>query len=362
MIIPNQKIEISINISNLNHYRDLGYNVKIKDKIIVTPEELPKSSRYRVHVVCDICGEELCEGRGVTWDNYNHQKTDFGDVCYNCKKHKMKDTNLKIWGTTCSLHNSEVHQKTITTNLKRYGTEHCLASPIIRERIEQTNMIKYNSRSPFSDPIIQEKIKNTMLELYGVDNPMKSEEIRERVEQTNLKRYNATSPNKTLQVREKTKQTSLQRYGVSCPLNLPENQKRAHSPEAKEKSLRTFLSNGNNQIPTSKQQIELYNNLKEIYDNVELNYQFGYYVLDCKLEIKNHKIDIEYDGDYWHQNESKDRAHNTYLINHGFNVIRFRGRTKIPTKEQIVEAVNSIINNETNFILITLEDCKYFYH
>ena len=51
--------------------------------------------------------------------------------------------------------------------------------------------------------------------------------------------------------------------------------------------------------------------------------RFGRYSIDFFLENKNTVLEIE--GDYWHQNASKDQRKNDYLESCGLNVIRIKG-------------------------------------
>ena len=63
MLIPNQLIEVRISYRNITHYKDLGYNVKNKDTIMVPPEHLPTGSKIKVDVICDGCGSRSSHQR-----------------------------------------------------------------------------------------------------------------------------------------------------------------------------------------------------------------------------------------------------------------------------------------------------------
>ena len=55
MLVPNQLIQITIMGNNMQHYRELGYDVKFKDIIYVPPEHLTPSCAKKVKVTCDVC-------------------------------------------------------------------------------------------------------------------------------------------------------------------------------------------------------------------------------------------------------------------------------------------------------------------
>ena len=67
-----------------------------------------------------------------------------------------------------------------------------------------------------------------------------------------------------------------------------------------------MINNGT--VPTSSKQIELYKKIKSIYkENIcEENFVLSNVILDIVLFIEDIKIDIEYDGWYWHQDKRKD--------------------------------------------------------
>ena len=73
MLKENQKITITWNPQQANHFRKLGYNFNKGDIIEVSPEELQYSSHKRVYVYCDNCGKEL----GMEYRQYTHKREKF---------------------------------------------------------------------------------------------------------------------------------------------------------------------------------------------------------------------------------------------------------------------------------------------
>ena len=53
-----EKIKIKIINKNIEHFNNIGYNVKYGDIVEVFTKDLMKSSKYKIKVVCDICGKE----------------------------------------------------------------------------------------------------------------------------------------------------------------------------------------------------------------------------------------------------------------------------------------------------------------
>ena len=145
------------------------------------------------------------------------------------------------------------------------------------------------------------------------------------------------------------KNTMLERYGVEYSMQ---------SDELLSKSRETFYKN--NSISTSKQQKQLYEMLSNLYEDkeVQINYPYGRCSLDIALFIDNKNIDIEYDGWYWHQDLQHDRRRDEFLKSNGWKIIRVKGSHKIPTENQLQEAISRIIVNGYSYTEIVLEDWK----
>lgn len=105
----------------------------------------------------------------------------------------------------------------------------------------------------------------------------------------------------------------------------------------------------------SQQECQMTNTVKELYgeSNVLKIDRVGKYRPDCILSYNNTLYDIEYDGEYWH-NEEHDAIRDKYFVSMGYKVIRFVCHTRtitksFVTKQQIIDAINSLENND-NFI------------
>ena len=56
--------------------------------------------------------------------------------------------------------------------------------------------------------------------------------------------------------------------------------------------------------------------------------------------IKNDiKIDIEYDGWYWHKNNKRDKARDSYVANRGVKILRVKSGSLLPKDEELIGAV-----------------------
>lgn len=297
MLIKNQLIEIQISSSNINHFTHLGYDVKRGQTIMVPPEDLTESCHKKVDVICDICGKKVKK----EYVNYLNGRTYDIDCCVECRQIKNR-----------------------MTNQQKYGTDYPLQNKDIMKKAKQTNIVKYGVENPSSSQLIKDKRKCTYLERYGV----------EYISQSDI-------------CKQKNKQTILQKYGVEYI---------SQSDDIKKKVRETFYKNGT--APISRPQEQLYNMVKNKYLDAKLNYPFDDCSLDIFLYVDDIKIDIEYDGWYWHQNKQRDTRRDNYLIRKGFKILRIRSGELLPTADELFSAIDCLVNTEHHFKEIKLSDWK----
>ena len=98
--------------------------------------------------------------------------------------------------------------------------------------------------------------------------------------------------------------------------------------------------------------------IESIFTNKEaiLNYVCDRSIFDIALFIDENKIDIEYDGWYWHQDAQKDRNRDEHFKLSGWKILRIKSGNKIPTKDQLIEAINRLIKNGYSYTEIVLDD------
>lgn len=296
MILPNQYVIVKWHPKNKDYYISKGYIfTKMQDEFQVKVEDLPPQSHAWVKVQCDFCGKII----DVKFQNYNNRgKYSDGYACTKCKTKKAKQSFKN-----------------------RYGVDW----------ISQDDEIK-------------RKQTQTMITKYGVERYSQLPECKEKIRQTCLKKYGKEYYSQTKEYHENKMKHDLEKYGV-----LYHTQ--AH--EVKRKILDSF--DKNDTAKTSKPQLELYERLASIYGQCKLNEPCVYYSLDCVVEVNNIKIDIEFDGEYWHRNRGqKDYIRDKFVKNQGYKIIRIKGNRQIPNDNVLVEAIDTLINTNEKFIkLIT---------
>lgn len=391
---------------SIQKYIDKGYEYRGKrETFLVDLKDLPLKSNKKVRVICDYCGEEFLKKYNVYNDGH---KIINKDCCSNpkCTRQKVKESNLITYGVSSTSSLSEVKDKIKQTNLEKYGVEYVGQAEFVKEKMKQTNLEKYGVEYASQSQEIKDKMKQTCFEKYGVENTSQLDWVKNKMKQTNLERYGKEYYSQTDEyiekinntclekygaewyftsedfqekrkdfdidyekIVEKCKQTCVERYGVESPFE---------SEIVKEKIKQTCLekygvpyaimnedvfckmldSKTNNQTNrTSKQEQKCCSLIKQVFgeEYCQPSFRESKYTLDCKLEKDGIKVDIEYDGWYWHkQNQDYDKDRNDYMLNKGYNVIRIISNGKMPTKTQLLNAFNSFVKDYTQIIYIDL--------
>lgn len=329
-----KEVEVKLSGKNIKYYENLGYEiprvlshnrfvVKSGTTITVSIDDLQPTSGTKVYVMCDICREHISY---IRYYDYNRQK--HGDIycCSSCSK---------------------VYQE--QTCLERYGVKSPLQAQKTRERLKQICLERYGVENPSQALEIQEKKKQIFIERYNVENPFQSSEIKEKMRKTWIDKYGVERPTKSLEIQEKQKATCLSHYGVEYP---------SQSSIVQEKIRMAMQTNGT--VPTSSQQIIIYNILKDYYgeDNVRLNHPCGRCSLDIAIFFGDFCIDIEYDCWYWHQDKQKDRARDEFIKSQGCKVLRIKSREMTPETTDLVSAIEDLRDGEHFYNEIILPDWK----
>lgn len=314
MLKENQKVKLQWNSKYKKYYESLGYEyTKMNDFFEVNIKNLKEGSHVKIIVFCDYCGKEF----KIEYRDYNKKILKNEKIaCFDCKNKKSKETCME-----------------------KYGVSNVSQCKEVKEKRENTFIEKYGAKNPFENKKIKEKICETNLKKYGVKFSSQNEQIKEKFKNTCINKYGVSNPNKTKEVKEKIKKTNLEKYGVEYTMQ---------SKEIRRKAIETLCKNGN--VPSSKQENELYNMLCRIYgdNNCEKDFILDRIIMDCMLEIKNIKIDIEYDGWYWHKNKVEyDMKRDYFVKSKGFKVLRIKGNYELPKKEQLIEAIDYLVNNNS---------------
>ena len=149
-------------------------------------------------------------------------------------------------------------------------------------------------------------------------------------------------------VREKGKKTMIEKFGVENP---------GQSKEIQAKARKSLFKHGKTR--TSQQQKKIYDIVRNKYGKCILNFPVGVYSLDCVVETEKGKIDIEYDGWYWHNkvlNKKKDDERDTFIQNEGYKVLRIKGGREVPEERTLFNAIEKLLNTNEKYLEIILPE------
>lgn len=211
------------------------------------------------------------------------------------------------------------------------------------------NYVKYHHQDvgDLCSKCNKELLKQSMVDTYGVEHPLHLPSFKQKREETLQKNYGVSGPLANPHLKEKAIQTNIQKYGVAWNVQ---------NKKCIEKRNLTYLRNGS--CRTSKQQIQLQEQLCSLYGQCEINVPCSNFMLDCVLNINGCKINIEYDGWYWHQDKHKDIIRDMIVKKYGYKIIRIKSAYMLPTDAQLQNTISELINSQHTFKEIILQDWK----
>lgn len=333
MIKKDQKIVIRWNSRNKNKYVELGYVfTRIGDLFEVDVSDAPPYGHFDVLVECDYCHKIIT----MSMTNYSRSTKDRNSVaCDKCKTIKTRERLQERYGINAPFQHSEFLEKAKNTNIGRYGHENPMQNESIREKQVNTLIDKYSVDSPAKLPQHAEAMK-----LYDKESAKKN------YVEICLSKYGVDNVAKLSEVISKAKATCIERYG---------GESSQCCEEVRAKSLATMLDGGD--ISTSRPEREMVKMLKDMYGEESCfpQYPLSHIAMDCLLVIDDVKIDIEYDGSYWHEmRKEQDKRRDYYCMNRGYKVLRFKGCENPPTKEQIRNSVDYLVNSQHNKLVVNI--------
>ena len=199
-MIITKEVNIRINHTNINYYKNLGYDIKTSDIIIVPVEKLSKGSHAIIKVSCDDCGKEheYLYNRYLDFLEKNKYHKYF---CYKCVIKSRDKTNLEKYGVKTTMQIKETIEKKRKTCLEKYGFDHPNKSEVIKNKIFDTNIKRYGNKYIFVG--FRNKIVKTNIEKYGGISSFCSKDVRIKSENSMLKKYGFNNLMKIKEIHKK---------------------------------------------------------------------------------------------------------------------------------------------------------------
>lgn len=222
-------------------------------------------------------------------------------------REKAKQTMIERYGDYYT-RTKEYKDRSEKTNLEKYGTRIGSMSEIVKENAKRHNLEKWGVDNPAKDPSVKKKIKDHFLDTYGVVNPSQIEEVqkknwavrRPRVEKKITKQCEDRNitPLFDFDSDYKGEKNYYKFVCNNCGLEFeakPFNRTIccpacSSSASGQEMSLRNFIA--------SIYEGPILYNVKDVISPLELD-----------IYIPEKKLAVEYNGDYWHSAEQKEKRY-----------------------------------------------------
>ncbi len=223
----------------------------------------------------------------------------------------------------CSSSDIETRNKYKKTCLKKYGFENATKSQFVKNKRKKTCLERYGVENVNQLEFIKNKKIKTCLEKHGVKNIAQVQSTKNKYKETCLEKYGAENVAQAQSTKDKYKETCLERYGV-------ENATQKHIKYIKKLQDKLWLIKNHHDLKKSCSQIAVelgitpaavirYMNLfdikiKHYYSSISEKEVCSFLknkniIRNCRniihpheldIYIPEHKLAIEFNGNYWH--------------------------------------------------------------
>jgi hypothetical protein len=211
-MIKQTEVEIKGHIKNIDHFRNLNYDIEYRKPVMVKVTDLMPGSTAIITSICDICDNERNMQFREYHDYTNGLITKY--YCSKCSYLKRKETCLERYGVDNPMKSEEVKNTLKESLMNKYGIDHYSKTDEYKEKFKETCLKKFGTENPFSSEDIKEKIKETNNKKHGVDYPQQNEDIKKKTAETYNKKWGVNRYSQTEEWKEKIKITSNEKWGV----------------------------------------------------------------------------------------------------------------------------------------------------
>jgi len=147
---------------------------------------------------------------------YTKQPTCINDNCQNVVKYNNQKNRKynDFCSASCATSSPITQQKLKNTNLKKFGTEFASQNKKIKEKVKKTNKDKYGVNCSLNNKDIQKKTKKTNKDKYGTETYLNSSDFANKTKKTNKDKYGTETYLNSSDFANKTKKTNKDKYGV----------------------------------------------------------------------------------------------------------------------------------------------------
>lgn len=299
----------------------------------------------------------------------------------NNKLNYWKKGTIKKYGVDNIFKLKEFQDKAADTREKRYGGRYTLSkgsslepsarqnsietnkSEESKEKRIQTNIEKYGVPYTSQSEIIRKKTEKTNLSKYGFKHPMKSKDVQNKVIKTNMKKYGVKSTLQLDSVKAKIIETNIEKYGYPS-YSQTEEARKAQSKrviENRPNEIKTKIKNGT--LKKSKPEQKLHEELKKLFNKIEIQYISDKYPFACDFYIPDRKLYIELNASWTHNSvwydenkQEHEEIANKWLTSSDYYKIAHKTWTYYDVKKRQTAKENNL-----NYLVFWQPDLSDFY-
>lgn len=306
-MILDKKVKVKINSKNINYFKKLGFESKIKDTIEINIEQLLKGSATKINVQCDICNTK----KNISYKDYIKNISSGDYACSSkCASDKKRKNLIKKFGVDNVSKLDEIKKKKKNTCLIKYGNE----SYNNINKIKKTNIDKYGVDNIAKLNSTKEKVKKTNKIKFGYDYYTMKPDYKQEFNKICLKNFGATNYTKSKIFQQNVIDNIKEKFNLNNIIEYKNNKliiecEKGHNFEISEYNLYQRTKLYNTEICTicnplgscSGKENELLNFIKNNY-NYEIVENSREIIKPYELDIYLPKLKIafEFNGLYWH--------------------------------------------------------------
>ena len=269
--------------------------------------------------------------------------------------------NLEIKEYKCKICGSHVHFNSRLKNFPKYCSSDCVRKDkLTTEKRKATMLIRYNTLATMNIPDIRKKINNTNKKRYGNSIYVKTENFKnKRINSNSLKVYNKLRDTLTYaNICDKAKSKNI------IPLFSESEYKGSKKYSIKYQwkcnicntIFQSYYANGI--IPIcpncsakikSQKELDLFNYIKNKLPKLNIQHNIKSIIppLELDIYIPELKLAIEFNGNYWHSSELKDKYYHINKTNlckeKGIRLIHIFEWEWDNKKDQILKRIDNAI-------------------
>lgn len=118
MIKLDEYYEVTVAPTTINYFRKFFPEIRMRQKIRVTGDQLPDSSHVKIKYICDFCGN--------VFERIKYSEKRSGDInaCPLCKNKKIIKTCQERYGVDHPMQDFNIHKKSVEGHIRNFGKEY----------------------------------------------------------------------------------------------------------------------------------------------------------------------------------------------------------------------------------------------